>query len=336
MSKIDYFKLGTGITKEELRRTLPTREGLQKKIEETLRTKKPLTLLGTGEEQVWLKEEEWEHIFSLGVTGAGKSKFTEYLVRQNIDRGHGVCVLDPSENGDTMYNILRYCYKKKLKKVCLIDPFHRFEFNTISVINPFHYKFSYKDASVAHISETIQTVFGQKDSADTPRINKYLPAILRILWHSRSTLQDAVYFTHQNFLTQRQKMYEELDINDRDKITVESAFRTVFTQEHLQSTINRLQPFFDDTLRLMFGHTTGINFSKMISEGWIILVNLYSGMGFETIHTRLLGTTVVNELMFALDKLNLRGWRGKYYLYIDEAGRYANRRLADLLIYKRS
>jgi hypothetical protein len=85
----------------------------------------------------------------------------------------------------------------------------------------------------------------------------------------------------------------------------------------------------------MFGHTTGIDFYKMISEGWVILVNLYSGMGFETIHTRLLGTTVINELMFALDKLNRRGWRGKYYLYIDEAGRYANRRLADLLIYKR-
>src|SRR5207237_892539 len=70
-------------------------------------------------------------------------------------------------------------------------------------------------------------------------------------------------------------------------------------------------------------------------EGWVILVNLYSGLGIEPIHTRLLGTTVINECIFALDRLRNRGWRGVYYLYVDEAGRYANRNLADLLAYKR-
>ena len=34
------------------------------------------------------------------------------------------------------------------------------------------------------------------------------------------------------------------------------------------------------------------------------------------------------------DRLRTGKWRGVYYLYLDEAGRYANRNLADLLAYK--
>src|SRR6185503_7094577 len=106
-------------------------------------------------------------------------------------------------------------------------------------------------------------------------------------------------------------------------------------EQLFSSTVNRLEPFWDSTLALMFGANEGVDFIKMITEGWVILVNLYSGLGFEPIHTRLLGTTIINEIIFALDRLRSRGWRGVYYLYIDEAGRYANRNLADLLAYKR-
>jgi hypothetical protein len=292
-------------------------------------------LLGVGENRVVIREEQREHTHIVGTTGEGKSKLLEYLIRHDIDQGKGVCFLDPSDMGDTMYNILRYCYQKGIEKVCLIDPYHRFKFNRVPVINPFHYNFSYKDASVANIMETIKTVFGQKDSADTPRIQKYLPAVLRILWASKSTLTDSIYFTQKKYASQREMMYEELDLDDRDISMLEEVYRTVYTQEHLQSTINRLQPFYDDTMKLMFGYPKGINFPKMIAEGWVILVNLYSGFGFEPIHTRLLGTTIINEIIFALDRLRNRGWRGTHYLYVDEAGRYANRNLADLLAYKR-
>jgi hypothetical protein len=156
-----------------------------------------------------------------------------------------------------------------------------------------------------------------------------------ILWASKATLRDSIYFTQKLFVHQREKMYEELDISNKDVSMIEDVYRTRLTQENFQSTINRLQPFYDSTLELIFGYPQGINFPKMIHEGWVILVNLYSGFGFEPIHTRLLGTTVINELIFGLDRLRNRGWRGVYYLYIDEAGRYANRNLADLLAYKR-
>lgn len=153
------------------------------------------------------------------------------------------------------------------------------------------------------------------------------------------TPHEAVYFTEfRNPLYQARRRYilEQSDELDRHRLALEEVFttRAMFLNE-FQSTVRRLEPFFDSTLDLMFGADKGVDFIKLITEGWVVLVNLYAGMGFEPIHTRLLGTTVINELIFALDRLRNRGWKGISYLYIDEAGRYANRNLADLLAYKR-
>src|SRR5260370_36102213 len=131
------------------------------------------------------------------------------------------------------------------------------------------------------------------------------------------------------------KILSQLPRLDRDRVTLEGVFKRMTRfEQHFSSTVNRLEPFWDSTLALMFGANEGVDFVKMITEGWVILANLYSGLGFEPIHTRLLGTTIINEIIFALDRLRNRGWKGVYYLYIDEAVRYANRNLADLLAYK--
>jgi hypothetical protein len=151
------------------------------------------------------------------------------------------------------------------------------------------------------------------------------------------TLHEAAYFTeYKNSTARRKEILSASDPLDRHRLALEEVFETYYRfNTEFASTVRRLEPFFDSTLDLMFGADSGIDFIKMITEGWVILVNLYSGLGFEPIHTRLLGTTIINELIFALDRLRNRGWRGVHYLYIDEAGRYANRNLADLLAYKR-
>jgi hypothetical protein len=185
--------------------------------------------------------------------------------------------------------------------------------------------------------DTVRVLFQTKDASETPKIQRYLPALLNVLWNAGMTLHEATYFTE--FLISKPRRDEILSAShplDRHKLALGEAFAnyTRFDKE-FASTVRRLEPFFDSTLDLMYGADKGVDFAKMITEGWVILVNLYSGLGFEPIHTRLLGTTVINELIFALDRLRNRGWKGIHYLYIDEAGRYANRNLADLLAYKR-
>jgi len=275
----------------------------------------------------------------LGTTGEGKSKFIEHLIRGDILAGNGVCLLDPTDRAETCYNIIRWCASQGFTKICLIDPHTIHSLNRISCLQPLHRQRSFKSASVANVMDTVRILFQTKDASETPRIQRYLGALLSALWQSEMTLHEAVYFTdfrNPLYRARRQYILEQCDSLDRNRITLEDAFDNYTRwQMYFSSTINRLEPFFDSTLDLMYGSDTGIDFMKMITEGWVILVNLYSGLGFEPIHTRLLGTTVINELIFALDRLRNRGWRGVHYLYIDEAGRYANRNLADLLAYKR-
>lgn len=287
---------------------------------------------------MWIREEEREdHLHILGTTGEGKSKFIEYLIREDIKRGHGVCFLDPTDRAETAYNVLRWCCAQGFEKVCLIDPHTISRFNKLTAVQPFHYQKTYENAVVSNIEDTIKVLFQTKDIAETPRIQRYLPAMLHLLWKAGMTLHEAVYFTqYKAFAPQRKAIIAESPPTDLSRLAVDEVFETYprFNNE-FASTVRRLDPFFDSTLDLMFAAVPGVDFPRMITDGWLILVNLYSGMGFGTMHSRLLGTLLINELIFTLDRLNSKGWKGVYYLYIDEAGRYANRNLADLLAYKR-
>jgi hypothetical protein len=275
----------------------------------------------------------------IGTTGEGKSKFIEHLIRGDIQQGNGLCFLDPTDRAETAYSILRYCQSIGFTKVCLIDPHLIHSHNRVCTIQPFHPQKSYKTASVSNLMDTVRILFMSKDAAETPRIQRYLSALLSVLWKAEMTLHESLYFTdfrNPLYKARRKYILDQCDELDRNRITIEDAFDNYTRwQTYFASTINRLEPFYESTLDLMFGADSGIDFIKMITEGWVILVNLYSGLGIEPIHTRLLGTTIINELIFALDRLRNRGWKGVYYLYIDEAGRYANRNLADLLAYKR-
>lgn len=285
---------------------------------------------------MWIREEELEdHMHILGTTGEGKSKFIEYLIRENIKRGQGVCFLDPTDRADTAYNILRWCCKQGFKKVCLVDPHTIHRYGKLTAIQPFNYR--YEPATVANLEDTIKTVFQVKDTTETPRIQYYLPAMLHVLWKAGLTLHEAVYFTkYKEFMAHRRQILSYSPAMDLHRMTIDEVFETFprFNNE-FASSVRRLAPFFDSELDLMLSTKEAVDFPKMITEGWVVLVNLYSGLGFRQVHSRMLGTVIVNEIIFALDRLRQKGWDGIYYLYIDEAGQYANRNLAQLLAYKR-
>lgn len=322
-----------------MRRERPTAEHIVARRYKQLKSNYPLRSLGVGADgELLISEEEREsHTHIVGTTGEGKSRFIEHLIREDIRQGNGVCLLDPTDRAETAYNILRYCASIGFNKVCLIDPHTYHSHNRITAIQPFYSKKSYKNAVVANLMDTVRILFNTKDAADTPRIQRYLAAILHCLYNAEMTLHEAIYFTEYKHSAERRKeILGASDPSDRHRLALEEAFASYYRfNTEISSTVRRLEPFFDSTLDLMFGADKGVDFARMITEGWVILVNLYSGLGVEPIHTRLLGTTVINEIIFALDRLRNRGWRGVYYLYIDEAGRYANRNLADLLAYKR-
>src|SRR5687767_7850413 len=93
---------------------IPTAESVIARKRREATSNYPVRSLGWASDgDTLLTEEDREsHIHILGAPGEGKSKLLELLVRQDIDRGYGCCLLDPSDNGETAYKVLKYCIKK--------------------------------------------------------------------------------------------------------------------------------------------------------------------------------------------------------------------------------
>lgn len=338
LNKAIYRKI-TGRKLEDIKP--PTLADHRARVEKQLSSNHPIRSLGlSAAGQVYFTEEDREaHIHILGSPGEGKSKFLEHLIRQDIDRGYGACLLDPSDNGDTAYKILRYCAKIGFEKVCLIDPHHRYgDFAVVPCINPLH-QGAPPSAVIGDMMDTVRTLWGTKDFAETARIQKYLPAVIYALQKGGYTLHESLFFTdHTNryYTSRRMEMIEKLHPADRYRIALEEVFKTrSFYLNEFASTIRRIEPFLEDTMKLIFGGKDAIPFTKLITEGWLILLNLYPQGIFGQEHQRLIGTVIINEITHAIHRLREHGWRGIYYLYIDEVGDYATPKLAYLLDKKR-
>ncbi len=217
-------------------------------------------------EEIWLREEQRTHTQIIGTTGEGKSKCLEYPIREDIRRGNGLTFGDPSDGGQTLYDILRYCAKIDYKKVLLIDPLHHYTHNVICPINPLS---GFKDDAVAKTMDTFRVLYGQRDWSDTPIIRRYLKAILSVLHNAGLPLSDAVYFTEPGYIVQRKKISHTPE-DDRQRMAIEQAFKHQRLFIEFQSTVRRLEEFFHPTLQLMFGWRQGIDFTRLIADGWVI------------------------------------------------------------------
>jgi len=316
----------------------------------------PPLLIGHGSEKdEYITESEREsHLHIIGAPGEGKSKFLEHLMRHDIDRlkkkdprACGFCFIDPSDQGNTAYKVLAYCAKVKFKKVLLIDPFRFRTHRKVVPLNPFNYHESQIDDSVAMMMDTFRVLFNVKDPGDTNIIETYLPALLSILHHGGFTIHDALYFTnydsfdyyrHREFILD--KAYK-ITRAKKDVIDIESALKNEKRFEEFRSTVRRLNPIFrSHTLDLMLSHKRGMDFTKLIADGWIILVNVSTDEGLDVLQARLLATVVINQIISGMERLRRGSLSGvkynkPYYLYIDEAGEFATRKVARVLELKR-
>src|SRR5947209_6630601 len=114
-----YLKLGKKI--EDLRRKRPTVEQVVQQRLATLRTTQPLRIISP---ELFFSEEQRPNIHVIGSSRQGKSRFIEWLMREDVDRNIGCCLLDPTAGGETAYRMLAYCCERKRDRVLFVDPAH--------------------------------------------------------------------------------------------------------------------------------------------------------------------------------------------------------------------
>lgn len=315
--------------------------------------------MGSGHLEISEGEREGQmHI--IGSPGEGKSKFLEYLIRKDIDRliadkdkpkeertGCGLCLIDPSAGGDTAYKVLRYAASKGFYKVLLIDAGTKYRKGKIASLNPFKCPSSHKARLLADMVEAFRIAFDTREPGKQAYIETYLPAILSVIHEFGGTLADTLYFISpprvnlENEMRRNQIIEKAMDSPSAN--TRNHAFELDFAYKNIpnfrleiSSTVRRLNSLYrgEEDMRLLFGHRDGINYDRLISEGWIILVNV-SDEKLDIMPSRLLAATIINRIISTKEKLWEHGYTKPFYLYVDEVSQFATRTLADLLDLKR-
>lgn len=304
----------------------------------------PLRTLGISEEQgeLYISEEErLVNFHIIGAPGEGKSKFIVYNAIQDIKAGNGLCVLDPTSNGSTAREILQYCASINHKKVCLIDHTTLYKYGKVACIRPLWGREVEKDdgtkviypdkAAIGGVLEAVSISAGVKNLQEQKRLKRRLSALLRTLIKHDATLCEAEYFSEWN----NPLRFNFLG-NDKDSDTIESNFRSQQVHEnYFSSTVNALNDFWDEPLSLMLAADSGVDFQKMLREKWTILVNLCPAGDFSSYDSQLLGVLLISQILQAADTLTRNRWKGRFYMYVDEVGRFATPQMDDILASRR-
>jgi hypothetical protein len=85
----------------------------------------------------------------------------------------------------------------------------------------------------------------------------------------------------------------------------------------------------------MFGVKKNLDWPKLIKEGWIVLVNLHVGGSVRQLHSRLLGTAVLTEILDTFERMGRHGWKGRYYVYVDECAQFITEQVIHFLWHMR-
>ena len=340
--KVDLFKLRLRKKdKDVYRRT--TAEQIIRQRQTRTTSKYDLRVISPD---VFFTEEQRPNIHVIGSSRQGKSRFIEWLMREDIDRGIGCCLLDPTAGGETAYRMLAYCAEKNRDKVLFIEPAHVFHpYKKVIGLQPFQYDKDgrpwpkLKRLSVDTLMETVRSLYNVKDPAEQSRVERYLPPVFATLYEAQRPLSDALYFSNRIYREQQDELLihadPEFQADLREAFTVNAAYI------NFQTTINRLARFYRGTIGQMFSVDKGVNWMKVVREHWAVIVNLDSLDFFDA---RLLGTYIITELERAKKRLNdifdnhhdieHRGQYPPFYLYADEAYMFASQSIKNMLDLK--
>jgi hypothetical protein len=277
------------------------------------------------------------HMQVIGSTGTGKSKFLEWMIRNDILNGNGVCLIDPHGYlyDDLVNWLTSYQDFFDTKKIVLFNPTHDDYFLGF---NPFLHHSLETSHQVDTMVNACAKAWGAEDMDTTPLLKKCLRCIFHALAETDLTLLESLYFISlsENSINLRSYLIDQI----KNPVIKEvwDSFMALSQRDYNQqfsSSANRLIEFLSsERIRRIIGQSKGtIKFKEMMDEGYIVLVNLSSGQRLSRDNSRLLGTLMINDLFLsACERKRVKNQVPKpFYLYIDECAQFLNEDIGRIL-----
>ncbi|MBS3903073.1 MAG: type IV secretory system conjugative DNA transfer family protein [Anaplasmataceae bacterium] len=255
------------------------------------------------------------HVYVVGKSGVGKSKFLELLIRQDIVHGYGLCLFDP--HGDVIQNILDFIPENRVDDVVIIDPSdfdYPVSFNPLTNVDP-----NFKHQLTQGL---IEVMFKQFGSAWTPRLEHVFRfTCLALLDYPHATMRGMISLLTDRAYRQKVVEYIQDDMVKRFWSIEFADWSEKFDTDAIIPLVNKLGQFLSNPmLRNIFGQKENkINLEELMSQKKLIFINLSKGrLGEE--NSSFFGSMFITKLKQAgMARASLpESERHDFYLYVDE------------------
>ncbi|MEI6533604.1 MAG: DUF87 domain-containing protein [Candidatus Roizmanbacteria bacterium] len=277
-------------------------------------------------------KDRMRHSYIIGKTGVGKSELLKELIKQDIQAGHGVCVIDP--HGDLIDDTLRYIPPERAEDVIYFDPADTERPMGLNLLEA-NTEEQKHFMTTAIINLMYKLYDPQRTGIIGPRFEHAVRnAMLTVMCEPGSTFIEIV-----RVLTDQKYVQELLPkVNDpivrrywTDQIAQTSDFHKSEVLDYIVSKFGRFVT--NKTMRNIIGQSkSAFDFRKVMDEGKILLINLSKGkLGEE--NSTFLGLVIVPKILVAaMSRQEIpEEKRRDFFLYVDEFQNFATPDFATIL-----
>src|SRR3989339_142270 len=277
------------------------------------------------------REDRQRHFYYIGQTGTGKSWFMQSLIKQDIQNGEGVAVLDP--HGELIDDILKFIPKERIDDVVIFEPF---DLERPCGLNMLEYDSpEQKDFAVQEMIAIFMKLFPPEIIG--PMFEHYMRNAMLALMADKDNPGTLVeipkMFTDPAFLQERMKKVSDPIV--RSFWTKEWAATTGSTRsDMLGYVVSKLGRFIEnEMMRNIIGQShSGFDLAKIMDSKKIFLANLSKGLTGE-VNSSLLGLILISKIqMAAMRRAGIaEDQRKDFYLYVDEFQNFTTDSIATIL-----
>ncbi len=277
------------------------------------------------------REDRRRHVYVIGKSGVGKSVLLSNMVKQDIQNGEGVAVVDP--HGDLIEDILTGVPKERLDDVIIFDPSDADRPIGLNMLEAKDE--SQKDFAVQEMIAIFYKLFPPEMIG--PMFEHNMRNVMLTLMSD---------LANPGTIAEIPRMFSDNDFQKSWVARVKDPVVRAFWEKEMAKTsdfhksemlgylISKVGRFVEnEMMRNIIGQShSGFDFREIMDKKKILLVNLAKGKTGE-VNSELLGLIIVSKLqMAAMSRAELpEAERHDFYLYIDEFQNFITDSIATIL-----
>ncbi len=279
-------------------------------------------------------EDRLRHIYIIGKTGMGKSTLLENMAVQDIQKGNGLCFIDP--HGSAIETFLEYIPEERIKDVVYFAPFDVQNPIAFNVLDNRGLDENTRFLVAQGLLAAFKKVFGEESFSDR-MVHILNNSLLALLEYPGATLLSVTrLLTDDGY---RDDVVSKITDPSVKAFWVNEygTWEDRFRKEASAAILNKLGQFNSNPLiRNIVGQAENVmDFREIMDHRKILLVNLSKGQVGED-NANLLGAMLTTKIYLAAMSRadvgkNTLATLPNFYLYIDEFQNVVNDSFASIL-----